>query len=128
MTPTPTITLMAYRQPTVNGELMEVVIRTAAGPILLAGSRDFFRRLAADVSSLIGTPALPYAPPARGEGAGRPRGTGQCLTPDARAAILVQIRAVQAGTLTRKQAAAALGITLPAFTGWLRQAAKLTSE
>lgn len=127
MSSTPIITLMAYRQPAVNGELVETVIRTSSGPVILAGSKLFFRRFAADLAALIGTPALPSSAPVRSGGMGRPRGVGQSLTPERRAAILAQVAACNAGTITRKNAAALLGLTAPAFTGWLVNAEKLAS-
>lgn len=115
---------MAYRQPAVNGELVETVIRTASGPIILAGSKLFFQRFAADLVALVGTVEAPLVPKPAGRGRPPLLKTGakrvRCT-----AARLVAIQAaaaeVAAGRLSHKAAAASLALTRSGFTSWLHR-------
>jgi hypothetical protein len=115
---------MAYRQPAVNGELVETVIRTSSGPILLAGSKLFFRRFAADLAALVGSVEEPLLPKPAGRGRPPLLKTGakryRC-TPARLAAIMAVADEVEAGRLSHKAAAASLALTRSGFTSWLHR-------
>jgi len=122
MSSTPTITLMAYRQPTVNGELLETVIRTASGPLILAGSKDFFRRFSADVVALVGTPTAPPPPGHAGRKLGQKSKVSRArVTPERLAAIQRAVAEVAAGHCSQVTAATALCLTRSAFTSWVHR-------
>ena len=119
---------MAYRPPVVNGELVEVTIRTSTSLTVLAGSKDFFRHFAADLARLVGTPAAPAKaklgrPAALKSTVARVRVTAARL-----AAIEIAFAQVAAGRLSHKAAAASLSLTRSGFTSWyhrLEEAARL---
>lgn len=110
---------MAYRQPAVNGELVETIIRTASGPIILAGSKLFFQRFAADLVALVGTPEAPVKPKPGRPSAMKGGDKRVRVTAARLAAIEIACAHVAAGKVTHREAAASLGLTRSALTSWV---------